>query len=98
MMKRNYTREEYVRTAAALKAGVRNLKLSTDFIVGFPGETEADFEQTLSLVKQVRFSLAFCFKYSPRSGTESSGFADDVSRITKEERLARLLQVVERTK
>lgn len=97
-MKRNYTREEYVQTAEALKAAVRGLRLSTDFIVGFPGESEEDFEQTLSLVEQIRFSMAFCFKYSPRSGTESSCFADDVSRETKEERLARLLAAVERAK
>ena len=98
-MKRNYTREEYVHTAEALKASVRGLKLSTDFIVGFPGETEEDFEQTLSLVDQVRFSMAFCFKYSPRSGTESSRLLrDDVPRKVKEERLSRLLAAVERAK
>lgn len=95
-MKRNYTREEYVEIARKLRAALPELYLSTDFIVGFPGETEEDFEQTLSLVEQVRFSMAYCFKYSPRAGTESAqNMADDVPESVKEARLARLLEKME---
>lgn len=94
-MKRNYTREEYLETASKMRRAVPGLKLSTDFIVGFPGETEADFEETLSLAETVRFSMAFCFKYSARKGTISALMTDDVPRSVKEKRLARLLEKVD---
>ena len=97
-MKRNYTREDFIQTSSAMRQAVPGLKLSTDFIVGFPGEAEEDFDQTLDLTRDVRFSMAFCFKYSPRSGTESAALADDISREVKEERLARLLAAVEASK
>ncbi len=97
-MKRNYTREEFIEKAGALRKAVPGLQLSTDFIVGFPGETKEDFEETLSLAKALNLGQAYCFKYSPRGGTESSCFVDDVPRKEKEERLARLLATVESKK
>ena len=97
-MRRNYTRSEYLKIAAKLRKAVPALKLSTDFIVGFPGETDADFRQTMSLAEEGNFSLAYCFKYSPRKGTESAETPDDVPLGIKEERLARLLEKVETKK
>ncbi len=90
-MKRNYSREEYAAIAKNLREAVPNLALSTDFIVGFPGETEDDFAETLSLAEEINFSMAYCFKYSPRAGTESAKRPDDVPEELKEARLARLL-------
>lgn len=98
LMKRNYTRAEYVRVAGRLRAAVPGIKLSTDFIVGFPGETEADFSETLALAENLQFSLAFCFKYSARPGTESAQIPDEVSLPVKEERLERLLECLEQAK
>jgi len=94
-MKRNYTRNDYVEMSRALRNVIPSLQLSTDFIVGFPGETEEDFNHTLSLTSEIQFSMAYCFKYSPRAGTESACFADDVQKHVKEDRLARLLKTFE---
>jgi tRNA-2-methylthio-N6-dimethylallyladenosine synthase len=94
-MSRRYTREHYVARARALLASRPRFTLSTDFIVGFPGETEDDFRETLSLVEEVGFSAAFCFKYSQRPGTPALRLADDVSEADKDERLARLFAAVE---
>ena len=91
-MKRNYTVEEFTAIAQKMRAAIPNLRLSTDFIVWFPQETETDFEQTLQLTKNVEFSIAYCFKYSPRATTESAAWLDDISTETKENRLARLLE------
>ncbi len=96
-MLRRYTREHYVARARALQGSRPRFTLSTDFIVGFPGETDADFAETLSLVDEVGFSAAFCFKYSPRPHTPALKLADDVSEELKDERLARLFEAVERT-
>jgi tRNA-2-methylthio-N6-dimethylallyladenosine synthase len=98
-MLRRYTREEYVQRVTALRDAVRaarheELTLSSDFIVGFPGETEEDFEETLSLVREVRFSAAFAFKYSPRPHTPALKLGDDVTEAQKDDRLARLFAVV----
>lgn len=94
-MIRRYTRDEYVRRVARLKEARPDLTLSTDVIVGFPGETDADFEATLSLVREVGFTGAFGFKYSPRPYTPSRKLADDVTEAQKSERLARLFETVE---
>lgn len=96
-MLRRYTREHYIARARALQAARPRFTLSTDFIVGFPGETEADFEDTLSLVREVGFSAAFCFKYSQRPHTPALKLEDDVSEQEKDERLARLFAAVETT-
>ncbi len=100
-MLRRYTRAEYVSRITALRDAVREargeeLTLSTDFIVGFPGETKEDFEETLSLVREVGFSAAFAFKYSPRPHTPALKLGDDVTEDEKDERLAQLFAVVER--
>jgi len=95
-MIRRYTRAEYAARAARLVAArPGGLTLSTDVIVGFPGETEDDFAQTLSLVREVGFIALFGFKYSPRPLTPALRLPDDVPEEIKSERLARLFEVVE---
>ena len=92
-MRRNHTLDEYLEKIAYLRETIPQVELSTDLIVGFPGETEADFERTLHCLRTVRFGQAFAFKYSPRPGTAASELADDVPREVKEERLARVLKL-----
>ncbi len=94
-MIRRYTRAEYVARVDRLKAARPGLTLSTDVIVGFPGETEEDFAQTLSLVREVGFVSLFGFKYSPRPGTPALRLKDDVPEDVKSERLARLFAAAE---
>ncbi len=93
-MLRRYTRALYLERVRALQAAVPGLTMSTDLIVGFPGETEADFEETLSLVREAGFVAAFGFKYSPRPHTPALNLADDVPEEVKDERLARLFALV----
>ncbi len=94
-MIRRYTRAEYVARVGSLVARLPDLSLSTDIIVGFPGETEDDFAATLSLVREVGFRGLFGFKYSQRPYTPARKLADDVSEAEKSERLARLFEVSE---
>src|SRR5688572_4216100 len=94
-MLRRYTRAHYLDRIAALRARVPDLTLSTDVIVGFPGETEEDFEATLSLVREAGFVAAFAFKYSPRPHTPALKLEDDVTEEIKDERLQRLLALIE---
>jgi tRNA-2-methylthio-N6-dimethylallyladenosine synthase len=94
-MIRRYTRAEYVARADRLRAARPDLTLSTDVIVGFPGETEEDFAQTLSLVREVGFVSLFGFKYSPRPATPALRLKDDVPEDVKSERLARLFETAE---
>ena len=89
-MKRNYTAMEYKSIVRRLRAVRPDISLSTDFIVGFPGETERDFEQTMELVEDVRFDGAFSFIYSVRPGTPAASLADDTPHAVKLERLQRL--------
>jgi tRNA-2-methylthio-N6-dimethylallyladenosine synthase len=89
-MKRNYTAMEYKSIIRRLRAVRPDISLSSDFIVGFPGETEADFAQTMKLVEDVRFDGAFSFIYSPRPGTPASDLPDDTPHAAKLERLQRL--------
>ena len=96
-MRRTYDRDRYLRLVERLRAAVPDLALGTDLIVGFPGETEDDFQQTLSLVEDVRFDSAFTFIYSPRAGTEAATLPDQVPDEEKHERLERLVEVVQRT-
>jgi tRNA-2-methylthio-N6-dimethylallyladenosine synthase len=93
-MARRYTAEDYIARTDALKRSKPGLTLSADFIVGFPGETEEDFEQTLQLVRRVGFVAAFAFKYSPRPYTPALKLGDEVSEEVKDERLARLFAAV----
>lgn len=93
-MARRYTRQEYVERTARLRDKVPGLTLSTDIIVGFPGETEEDFQETLSLVREVGFVTAFCFKYSQRPFTPALQLGDDVTEDQKDDRLQRLFEVL----
>ncbi|HYO14846.1 MAG TPA: tRNA (N6-isopentenyl adenosine(37)-C2)-methylthiotransferase MiaB [Thermoanaerobaculia bacterium] len=94
-MGRGYTREEYLDLVAQLRAARTGLALSTDLIVGFPGETESDFQQTLDLVSEVRFGSVFAFKYSPRPGTAAPRLDGAVDLEVASERLQRLFQLQE---
>jgi tRNA-2-methylthio-N6-dimethylallyladenosine synthase len=94
-MARRYSPQDYIARTDALKAAKPGLTLSTDFIVGFPGETEEDFVQTLELVKRVGFVAAFGFKYSPRPHTPALKLDDEVPEEVKDQRLARLFALVE---
>ncbi|MGZ5103478.1 MAG: tRNA (N6-isopentenyl adenosine(37)-C2)-methylthiotransferase MiaB [Usitatibacter sp.] len=89
-MKRNYTAMEYRSIIRRLRAARPGISISSDFIVGFPGETEADFEATMKLVEDVRFDGSFSFIYSPRPGTPAANLADDTPHSVKLERLQRL--------
>jgi tRNA-2-methylthio-N6-dimethylallyladenosine synthase len=95
-MRRTYDRERYVRLVDRLRAAIPDLALGTDLIVGFPGETHADFAETLDVVEDVRFDSAYTFIFSPRSGTEAATMPDQVPDEIKHERLERLVEVVQR--
>jgi len=93
-MSRKYTRESYLELVRKLKAAIPGLVLSTDIIVGFPGETEEQFEETMSLVREVEFASAFTFIYSPREGTPAAQMEDNVPLEVKKERLMRLNDLI----
>ena len=95
-MKRKITSQEYFERVAWLREGAEDMALSTDLIVGFPGETDDDFLQTLELVEKVRFNFAFAFKYSPRKNTAAIRFRTQVDEATKSSRLQKLNQVLDR--
>ena len=90
-MNRHYTREKYLDTIAKLKAKVPNIALSTDIIIGFPGETEEDFLETLDLVDKVQYDSAFTFLYSKREGTKAAKMENQVDDKVKHERFQRLV-------
>ena len=92
MMKRNHTALEYKAIIRKLREVRPNIQISSDFIVGFPGETAEDFEQTMKVIEQVNFDMSFSFIYSARPGTPAADIPDDVSEEEKKERLARLQQ------
>jgi tRNA-2-methylthio-N6-dimethylallyladenosine synthase len=92
-MRRGYTVEGYLAQIDRLRALVPDVAVSTDIIVGFPGESEADFEATCALMERVRYDSAFVFKYSPRPGTEAAGWPDDVSQPDKERRNQTILEI-----
>jgi tRNA-2-methylthio-N6-dimethylallyladenosine synthase len=96
-MRRTYSRDRYLDLVTRLRDAIPDLSLTTDLIVGFPGETERDFADTLSLVEEVRYDGAYTFLYSPRPGTEAAErLPDDVPADVKRERIARLVQTVQR--
>jgi tRNA-2-methylthio-N6-dimethylallyladenosine synthase len=95
-MRRTYGRERYVALAEKLRAAIPDLALTTDIIVGFPGETEADFEETVAVVEEVRYDGAFTFVFSPRRGTEAATMPEQVSEEVKRDRIERLIEVVQR--
>jgi len=92
-MNRSYTREHYLELVGKIRNKIPGIAITSDLIVGFPGETEEDFRQTLDMVEKVRFDAAFTFMYSPRSGTKAALFGDQVSLEEKKERLQRLNDV-----
>jgi tRNA-2-methylthio-N6-dimethylallyladenosine synthase len=94
-MNRKHTAAEYLALVARIKQACPDIALSSDFIVGFPGETDADFEETFALVREVTFAQAFSFKYSPRPGTPAAGRDEQVPDEVKAERLARLQDLLE---
>ncbi|GIL21251.1 MAG: tRNA-2-methylthio-N(6)-dimethylallyladenosine synthase [Candidatus Jettenia caeni] len=93
LMNRGYTREEYIEKIRQIKATIPGVSLSTDIIVGFPGETEEEFQDTLSMLKEVGYETIFAFKYSPRPFTKAARYEDQVPEAVKEDRLARLFKL-----
>lgn len=95
-MRRTYTRERFLSLVDRLRAAIPDLALTTDLIVGFPGEGERDFQETLEVVEEVGFDGAFTFVFSPRQGTEAAAMPDQVPDVVKSERIERLVQLVQR--
>jgi tRNA-2-methylthio-N6-dimethylallyladenosine synthase len=95
-MNRRHTRADYVETVASIRAAQPSIAFSSDFIVGFPGESEEDFRATLALVDEVGYAGAFSFKYSPRPGTPAADMADQIPDEVKAERLYRLQAAIDR--
>ncbi len=92
-MNRNYTREHYISLIKDIRKYINNPGIYTDIIVGFPGESDEDFEQTLALIKDVRFDGVFSFKYSPRQGTAAFNYEETVTEEQKSNRLQQLIQL-----
>ena len=95
-MRRTYSRERFVRLAHELRSAIPDLALTTDLIVGFPGETEEDFRETIAAVEEVGFDGAYTFVFSPRRDTEAATMPDQVPDEVKQERIERLIDVVQR--
>ena len=93
-MNRRYTIEEYKKLFYELKSKIKNVSITTDIIVGFPNETEEDFQKTLDIYNELKYDLAYTFNYSPREGTPASKMEDSVPLEEKEERLQRLNKIV----
>ncbi|MDR0475740.1 MAG: tRNA (N6-isopentenyl adenosine(37)-C2)-methylthiotransferase MiaB [Treponema sp.] len=90
-MNRRYTREQYLELAARLRGAMPDISLSTDILVGFPGETEEDFEETLSLMEEVKFLYAYMYHYNPREGTAAYALPGRISEENKKKRLSRVI-------
>ena len=97
-MKRLYTRERYLEIIAKIREAIPDIHFSTDIIVGFPGETEDDFAESMSLIEEVRYGSMFAFKYSPRPGTPAPRIGPPVDDAIASERLTRLFELHERIK
>tara|TARA_B100000676_G_scaffold112726_1_gene112456 strand:- start:414 stop:1733 length:1320 start_codon:yes stop_codon:yes gene_type:complete len=95
-MNRTYTKDHFIKRAHRIREILPNCGLSTDIIVGFPGETNAEFEETLDVMNEVKFDSAFTFKYSPRSGTKAYEYSDQLSEIDKQKRLDKLIKLQKR--
>ena len=96
-MRRTYDRERFLALVAEMRSAIPDLAITTDLIVGFPGETDEDFEQTLSLVEEAGFDGAFTFVYSPRYDTEAASLPGQVPGEVKRERIERLIELVQKT-
>ena len=94
-MRRTYGRERYLRLVDDLRGAIPDLALTTDIIVGFPGETDGDFEETLEVVEEVGYDGAFTFVYSPRQGTEAAAMSNQVPENVKRDRIERLVELVQ---
>ena len=92
-MNRRYTREQYLRLVEDVRRAVPGISLSSDIMVGFPGETEADFADTLELVREVRYDAAFTVVYSPRRGTRAAAMPDQIPEEVKQQRIVRLVEL-----
>jgi tRNA-2-methylthio-N6-dimethylallyladenosine synthase len=95
-MRRTYNSKRYLDRVALIREHVPDCAITTDIIVGFPGETEAEFEETLEVAEEVGFDGAFTFVYSPRQGTEAAAMPDQVPEEVKRERIERLVELVQR--
>jgi len=95
-MRRSYRSERYLGWLDRIRAGVPGIAVTTDVIVGFPGESDADFEATLDVVRRAEFDAAFTFQYSPRPGTLAAGFEDQIPKDVVQERFDRLVELQER--
>ena len=95
-MNRCYTREQYLDRVEKLRCSITGIGLSTDIIVGFPGESDADFSETMQLIEQVRFDSAFTFVYSPRIGTKAASMPDQIDPEISTERIQKLISLQER--
>jgi tRNA-2-methylthio-N6-dimethylallyladenosine synthase len=94
-MRRTYNRERFLKLVDELRAAIPDLALTTDLIVGFPGETEDDFRETLTAVEEIGFDGAFTFVYSPRVGTEAAAMTEQIPEDVKRDRIERLIDVVQ---
>ena len=94
-MNRQHKAEDYLRTTADVRAARPDIALSSDFIVGFPGESDTDFEATMDLVRQVKFAQTFSFKYSKRPGTPAAAALKQISEKVKDERLQALQKLLQ---
>jgi tRNA-2-methylthio-N6-dimethylallyladenosine synthase len=95
-MRRTYGRERYLKLVDELRRAIPDLALGTDIIVGFPGETESDFQETLEIIEEVGYDSAYTFVYSPRNGTEAAAMPDQIPDDVKRDRIERLVDVVQR--
>ncbi|MBC8392874.1 MAG: radical SAM protein, partial [Deltaproteobacteria bacterium] len=93
MMNRNYTREQYLEKVDKLRKHCPDIAITSDIIVGFPGETISDFEETLDLIKRIEYDSLFAFKYSDRPNVSATGFADKIPEADKKERLQKILEL-----
>jgi tRNA-2-methylthio-N6-dimethylallyladenosine synthase len=94
-MRRTYTPERYLRLVDTLRDAIPDLALGTDIIVGFPGESDRDFKETLEVVEAVQYDSAFTFVYSPRAGTEAAELPDQIPNDVKRSRIEQLVEVVQ---
>jgi tRNA-2-methylthio-N6-dimethylallyladenosine synthase len=92
-MNRRYTRASYIALAGRMRAAIPDLSLSTDILVGFPGETEADLELTLDLMRELRFSYSYMYHFNPREGTPAAAMPDRIGEATKRRRLSRVIEL-----
>jgi tRNA-2-methylthio-N6-dimethylallyladenosine synthase len=92
-MNRKYTREQYLSTVGKIREKLPDASLSTDILLGFPGETDEDFEQTVNLLQEVRFEAAFTYYYNPREGTPAASMADQIPLALKKKRLQTIIDM-----